>query len=144
VTIPYNNTGAVLTSLRGASVQVAFEFLPPVIGAIKSGALRALAVTSASRLSVLPDVPTVREAGVPGYEVVGWNGIAAPAKTPKAVIERLNREIVAAVGSPQIKARFQELGVEPFTSTPDGMRKFVVSEIAKWNAVIDKAKIQRQ
>ena len=143
-TIPYNNTGAVLTSLRGNSVQVAFEFLPPVVGAIKSGALRALAVSSRARLAVLPDVPTAREAGVPGYEVVGWNGIAAPAKTPKAVIDRLNREIVAAVGSPQIRARFQELGVEPFTSTPDGMRKFVVSEIAKWNAVIDKAKIQRQ
>ena len=144
VTIPYNNTGAVLTSLRGNSVQVAFEFLPPVVGAIKSGTLRALAVSSKARLAVLPDVPTVREAGVPGYEVVGWNGIAAPAKTPRAIVDRLNREIVAAVASPQIKARFQELGVEPFTSTPDGMRKFVTSEIAKWNAVIDKAKIQRQ
>jgi len=144
VTVPYNSTGAVLAALRGGSVQAGFEFLPPVVGAVRSGALRALAVSSKTRLAVQPGVPTVAESGVPGYEVVGWNGVAAPARTPKAIIERLNHEIVAAVGSAQIKSRFQELGVEPFTSTPEAMRKFVVSEIAKWNAVIDKAKIQRQ
>jgi len=144
VTVPYNNTGAVLTALRGGSVQAGFDFLPAVIGSVRSGALRALAVSSSARLAALPDVPTVAESGVPGYLVIGWNGVAVPAKTPKAVVERLNREIVAVVGSPQIRSRFQELGVEPFTSTPDAMRKFVVSEIAKWNALIDKAKIQRQ
>src|SRR5450759_417385 len=142
-TVPFNNTAGVLTALRGNDVQVALEFLPPVLGQIKAGALRAIAVTSTTRFALLPNVPTLAESGLPGYEVTSWNGIAVTAKTPKAIVERLNREIHAAVNSPQIKTRFQELGVEQNTSTPEGMRKFLVDEIAKWNALIDKAKIQR-
>ena len=142
-TVPFNNTAGVLTALRGGNVQAAMEFLPPVIGQVKAGGLRVIAVTSKSRFSLLPDVPTLAESGVPGYEVASWNGIAVAAKTPKAIVERLNKEIHAAVNSPQIKTRFQELGVEQNVSTPDGMRKFLVDEIAKWNALIDKAKIQR-
>jgi tripartite-type tricarboxylate transporter receptor subunit TctC len=143
VTVPFNNTGSVITALRGNSVQVAFEFLPAVIGPIKAGALRALAVASAARLALLPNVPTAIESGVPGYEVTGWNGVAVPAKTPRAIVERLNREITAAVNDPQIRQRFQELGVVENTSTPEGMRKRVVDEIAKWNALIDKTKVPR-
>jgi tripartite-type tricarboxylate transporter receptor subunit TctC len=141
--VPFNNTAGVLTALRGNSVQAAMEFLPPVVGQIKAGGLRAIAVSSKHRFALLPDVPTLAESGVPGYEVTSWNGIAVAAKTPKAIVERLNREIHAAVNSPQIKQRFLELGVEQNTSTPDGMRKFLVDEIAKWNALIDKAKIPR-
>ena len=142
-TVPFNNTAGVLTALRGNNVQAAIEFLPPVIGQIKAGGLRAIAVTSKARFALLPDVPTLAESGVPGYEVASWNGIAVAAKTPKAIVDRLNREILAAVNSPQIKQRFGELGVEQNTSTPDGMRKFLIDEIAKWNTLIDKAKIQR-
>jgi tripartite-type tricarboxylate transporter receptor subunit TctC len=134
----------VITALRGNEVQVALEFLPPVLGQIKAGALRAIAVTSTTRFALLPNVPTLAESGLPGYEVTSWNGVAVTAKTPKAIVERLNREIHAAVNSPQVKQRFQELGVEQNVSTPEGMRKFLVGEIAKWNALIDKAKIQRQ
>jgi tripartite-type tricarboxylate transporter receptor subunit TctC len=89
-------------------------------------------------------VPTLAESGLPGYEVNSWNGIAAPAKTPKAIVEKLNKEIHAAVNSPLITQRFQELGVSQNLSTPEGMRKVLVGDIAKWNALIDKAKIQRQ
>jgi tripartite-type tricarboxylate transporter receptor subunit TctC len=142
-TVPFNNTAGVLTALRGNNVQAAIEFLPPVIGQVRAGGLRAIAVTSKSRFALLPDVPTLAESGVPGYEVASWNGIAVAAKTPQAIVERLNREIRAAVGSPLIKTRFQELGVEENTSTPDGMRKFLIAEIAKWNTLIDKAKIPR-
>ena len=142
-TVPFNNTAGVLTALRGGNVQAAIEFLPPVIGQIKAGGLRAIAVTSKARFALLPDVPTLAESGIAGYEVSSWNGIAVAAKTPKAIVERLNKEIHAAVSSAQIKQRFQELGVEQNTSTPDGMRKFLIDEIAKWNALIDKAKIQR-
>jgi tripartite-type tricarboxylate transporter receptor subunit TctC len=142
-TVPFNNTAGVLTALRGGNVQAAIEFLPPVIGQIKAGGLRAIAVTSKARFALLPDVPTLAESGIPGYEVSSWNGIAVAAKTPKAIVERLNKEINAAVSSAQIKQRFQELGVEQNTSTPDGMRKFLIDEIAKWNALIDKAKISR-
>ena len=142
-TVPFNNTAGVLTALRGSNVQAAIEFLPPVIGQIKAGGLRAIAVTSKARFALLPDVPTLAESGIAGYEVSSWNGIAVAAKTPKAIVERLNKEIHAAVSSAQIKQRFQELGVEQNTSTPDGMRKFLIDEIAKWNALIDKAKISR-
>lgn len=142
-TIPFNNTAGVLTALRGNSVQVALEFLPPVLGQIRANSLRAIAVTSATRFALLPNVPTLTESGLPGYEVNSWNGVAVAAKTPKAVVERLNKEIHAAVNSPQIKQRFQELGVEQNLSTPDGMRKLLVDEIARWNALIDKAKIPR-
>ena len=142
-TVPFNNTAGVLTALRGNSVQVAMEFLPPVLGQIRANTLRAVAETSMTRSPMLPNVPTLNESGLNGYEVNTWNGIAVAAKTPKAIVERLNKEIHAAVNSPQITQRFQELGVSQNLSTPDGMRKLVVEEIAKWNALIDKAKIQR-
>jgi len=144
VHVPFNATGTVLTGLRANNVQVAIDFLPPLLGQIKGGGLRALAVTPARRFAVLPDVPTVAEAGVPGYEVTGWNGISAPAGTPRAIITRLNRELHAAVSAPDVTKRFQDLGVEPNLRTPEAMREFVVAEIAKYNKVIDTAKISRQ
>ena len=142
-TVPFNNTGAVIGALRGNDVQVAFEFLPPVLGQIRAGSLRVVAVSSKTRFALLPNVPTLDESGLPGYDVISWNGIGAPAKTPRAIVDRLNKEIHAAVNSPPVKQRFQELGIEPNLNTPDGMRTFVTSEIAKWNALIDKAKIPR-
>ena len=142
-TVPFNNTAGVLTALRGNSIQVAMEFLPPVLGQIRANTLRAVAVTSKTRSPMLPNVPTLDESGLGGFEVNSWNGIAVPAKTPKAIVERLNKEIHAAVNSPQIAQRFQELGVSQNLSTPDGMRKVLVDDIAKWNALIDKASIPR-
>jgi tripartite-type tricarboxylate transporter receptor subunit TctC len=142
-TIPFNNTGAVVGALRGNEIQVAFEFLPPVLGQIRAGALRAIAVSSKTRFSLLPNVPTLDESGLAGYDVISWNGIGAPAKTPRAIVERLNKEIHAAVNSPQVKQRFQDLGIEQNLNTPVGMRTFVTSEIVKWNALIDKARIPR-
>lgn len=142
-TVPFNNTAAVISALRGGSVQVAFEFLPPVLGQIRAGTLRAVAVSSKTRFSPLPGVATLDESGLAGYDVASWNGIGVPAGTPRAIIDRLNREIHAAVNSPQVKQRFQELGVEPRLSTPEDMVKSVTAEIARWNALIDKTKIPR-
>ncbi len=142
-TVPFNNTAGVLTALRGNSVQVAMEFLPPVLGQIRANTLRAIAVTSKTRSPMLPNVPSLDESGLTGFEVNSWNGIAGPAKTPKAIVDRLNKEIHAAVSSPQIVQRFQELGVSQNLSSPDGMRKVLVDDIAKWNALIDKAHIPR-
>ena len=141
--VPFNNTAGVLTALRGGSVQVAMEFLPPVLGQIRANSLRAVAVSSMTRSAMLPNVPTLHESGLTDYEVNSWNGIAVAAKTPKAIVARLNKEIHAAVNSPLIAQRFQELGVSQNLSTPEGMRKLMVEEIAKWNALIDKTKIQR-
>jgi len=144
VHVPFTNTGAVLTGLRGGSVQVAFEFIAPVVGQVKAGALRALAVSTRTRFAGLPDVPTVHEAGVPGYEVMSWNGIAAPSGTPKAVIDRLNRAITEALAMPDVKQRFQELAVDARPDTPEGFRKLVASEIVKWGKVIETARIPKQ
>ena len=144
VHVPYTNTGLLLTGLRGNGIQVAFEFIAPVVGMVKAGQFRALAVSTRTRFSGLPDVPTVHEAGVPGYEVMSWNGLAAPAGTPKAVINRLNRAVTEALAMPDVKQRFQELAVDARPDTPEGFRKLVASEIVKWGKVIEQAKIPKQ
>jgi len=142
--VPFTNTGAVLTALRGNHIQAAFEIMAPVIGQIRGGGLRALAVSPATRFPGLPDVPTVAEAGVPGYQVTSWNGIAAPARTPRAIVNVLNKAITDAVNSADIKQRFQELGVDARSSTPEAFREFFAAEIVKWSKVIETAKIPRQ
>ncbi len=142
--VPFQNTGAVLIALRGNNVQVAFEIMAPVIGQVRGGGLRALAVSPATRFPGLPDVPTVSEAGVPGYQVTSWNGVAAPVKTPRAIVTRLHRAIADALATPDIRQRFQELGVEARPATPEEFRDLLVAEIAKWKSVIEKANIPRQ
>lgn len=143
-TVPFKGTPAVLTALRGNEVQAAFEFIAPALAQIKAGTLKPLAVTSKRRFSGLPDVPTVAESGVAGYEASAWNGIAAPAKTPRAIVERLNKEVNAALASPEVRQRLHGLGVEAQGSTPEQFREFLVAEIAKWKDVIERAKIPRQ
>jgi len=115
-----------------------------VLSHIKSGELRALAVTSERRYARLPDVPTLAEAGLPGYEALAWLGVAAPVKTPKVVIDRLNREIKAAIAIPEAMQRLQDLGIDVRGSTPESFREFLVADIAKWKTVVEKAKIKRQ
>jgi len=142
--VPFKATPAVVIALRSSDVQVAFEILAPVMAQIKGGALKALAVTSEKRYAGLPDVPTVAESGVPGYQASSWNAVAAPAKTPRAVIERLNREVNAAVAAPEVRKRLSELGVEARAGSPEALHSLLVSEIAKWKAVIERAKIEKQ
>jgi len=144
VHVPYTNTGLLLTGLRGNGVQVAFEFIAPVVGMVKAGQFRALAVTTRTRFSGLPDIPTVQESGVPGFEVTSWNGIGVPAKTPRPIIDRLNRALAEVLAAPDIKQRFQELAVDTFPNTPEGYRKHIAAEIAKWGTVIETAKIPKQ
>jgi tripartite-type tricarboxylate transporter receptor subunit TctC len=143
-TVPFKGTPAVLTALRGNEVQAAFEFIAPALPQIKSGALKPLAVTSKRRFSGLPEVPTVAESGLPEYEASAWNGIAAPARTPRPVIDRLNKEVNAALASPEVRQRLHGLGVEAQGSTPGEFRAFLVNEIAKWRDVIERAKIEKQ
>ena len=143
-TVPFKGTPAVLTALRGNEVQAAFEFIAPALAQIKAGTLKPLAVTSKRRFSGLPDVPTVAESGVAGYEASAWNGIAAPAKTPRAIVERLNKEVNAALAAPEVRQRLHGLGVEAQGSTPGEFRAFLVAEIAKWRDVIARARIEKQ
>jgi len=142
--VPFKTTPAVITALKGNDVQAAFEILAPVLAQIRGGALKPLAVTSEKRFSGLPEVPTVAESGVPGYQASSWNGIAAPAKTPKGVIDRLNREVNAVAAAPDVRKRLQDLGVEARAGTPAALGALLVSEIAKWRAVIERAKIEKQ
>ena len=144
VHVPYTNTGLLLAGLRSNSVQVAFEFIAPVIGQVRSGQFRALAVTTRNRYSGLPGVPTVQESGVPGFDVSSWNGIGVPAKTPRPVIDRLNRALNEALASADVKQRLQEQAVDTFPSTPEAYRKHIAAEIAKWTKVIEAAKIPKQ
>jgi tripartite-type tricarboxylate transporter receptor subunit TctC len=143
-TVPFKATPMIITAVKGRDLQAMFEILAPVMSHIKSGNLRALAVSFDHRFSGLPDVPTLSEAGVTGYEASAWNGVAAPAKTPRPIIDRLSREINAIVAMPEVKLRLQELGVDARGSTPEALRDLLVSETAKWKSVIERAKIEKQ
>jgi tripartite-type tricarboxylate transporter receptor subunit TctC len=142
--VPFKATPAVILALKGNDVQVAFEILAPVMAQIKGGALRPLAVTSDKRYGGLPDVPTVAESGVRGYQAASWNGVAAPAKTPKSVIDRLSREVNAAVAAPEVRNRLHDLGVDARAGTPEALGALLAAEIVKWRAVIERARIEKQ
>ncbi|MES2026108.1 MAG: tripartite tricarboxylate transporter substrate binding protein [Pseudomonadota bacterium] len=142
--VPYKNTPDVVTAVTTGELDVAVEILGPTLPQIKSGNVRALAVTSNKRFSGLPDVPTVSESGLPAYQAASWNGLAAPAKTPLPIIERLNKEILAAVNSPDVQKRLLSFGVTAQGSTPEATKQLLASDMAKWAAVIEKAKIEKQ
>jgi tripartite-type tricarboxylate transporter receptor subunit TctC len=142
--VPYKGTPEVVTAVSTGELDVGVEILGPTLPQIKSGNVKALALTSSKRFPGLPDVPTVAESGLPNYQAASWNGLAAPAKTPKAVIDRLNKEINAAVANPDVKRRLIELGVNAQGSTPEATKKLLASDIAKWGAVIQKAGIEKQ
>jgi tripartite-type tricarboxylate transporter receptor subunit TctC len=133
--VPYRGVAPAIADLLGGQVQVIFGTMPAVIALIKSGKLRALAVTTAARSDELPDVPAIGEF-VPGYEASQWYGIGAPRNTPAEVIARLNRETNAVLADPKIKTRLAELGASPLSGTPADFGKLIVDETAKWAKVV--------
>lgn len=142
--VPYKGTPEVITAVTTGELDAAVEILGPTLPQIRAGNLNVIGVTSAKRFSGLPDVPTVGESGLPNYQAASWNGLAAPAGTPKAVIDRLNKEINTAVSNPDIRKRLLELGVVAQGGTPDAAKNLLASDIAKWGGVIEKAKIEKQ
>jgi tripartite-type tricarboxylate transporter receptor subunit TctC len=142
--VPYKGTPEVITAVTTGELDAAVEILGPTLPQIKSGNIHVIGVTSAKRFSGLPDVPTVAESGLPNYQAASWNGLAAPAGTPKPIIDRLNKEINAAVSNPDIRKRLLEFGVVAQGGTPDATKNLLASDIAKWGAVIEKAKIEKQ
>ena len=142
--VPFKGSPAVIEALRRNDVQIGFEMLAPIIPQAKSGAVKVLAVASDRRYPGLPDVPTAGEAGVPGYTASSWNAIAAPAKTPPAIIERLNRAINQALAAPDVQQKLALQGVVARGSTPAQMGKLLDGDIEKWRKVIEEAKIPRQ
>jgi tripartite-type tricarboxylate transporter receptor subunit TctC len=142
--VPYKGSPDVLVALRGNDVQVAFDMLAPIMAQLKSGVVRVIAITSDRRFPGLPDVPTVAESGVPGYQASSWNAISLPAKTPRAIIDRLNKEINTALAAPEVKSKLLDLGVVARGGTPEQMKTLLVSDIDKWRGVIERAKIEKQ
>jgi tripartite-type tricarboxylate transporter receptor subunit TctC len=130
-----------LADLLGGQVQVMFDALPASIEYIRTGKLRALAVTTAMRSAELPDIPTVGEF-VLGYEASGWSGVGAPKNTPAEIVEKLNREINAALADPKMKARLADLGGTPLPGSPADFGKFIAAETEKWGKVIRAAGIK--
>jgi len=144
VVIPHKTTGEVILSVRQGASDLGVDFIAPLISAIKSGQLRALAVTAGKRFPGLPDVPTAIESGVKGYDVASWNALAAPAKTPQAVIDKVHGALVKALADADVQKRFAELGVEGRASSPKQLADFYASETKRWTAVVERAKIPKQ
>ena len=142
VHVPHKGMAPALTDLISGQVQVLLVSLPSVTAQMQSGRLRALAVSTAKRTAFMPQLPTVAEAGVPGYDVSLWWGVFAPAKTPRPVIERLNAEMHKALGSDAMKKHFADFGAEPAPMTPDAFSAKVRTEIANWRKVIQSANIK--
>lgn len=142
--VPFNGTPALITALRGRQVDVGVEILGPTLPQVRAGALRVLAVTGEQRSAVLPDVPTAVELGVQGFVATSWNALAAPARTPRLVVERLQREVVATVATPAVQQQLRALNVEPRTSTPGQAAALLKTDIERWRAVIERAGIPRQ
>lgn len=141
--IPYKAAADIYTGLKSGDIDLAFEFLPPVLTQIKAGNVRALALAAEKRNAILPDVPTTAEGGLRGYEVTSWNAVSVKAGTPPAVVERLNKEFVAAINAPDVQQKLREMNSEPYPTTPAQARELMVSEIARWKGVIDRAGIPR-
>ena len=140
--IPYRGAGPALNDLLPGRVDVMFNNTGAVLPLIQSGQLRALAVTTAKRSNAMPDMPTIAEAGVPGFDVSSWYAVFAPARTPPEIIAKANADIVAAINHPVTKERLEQLGVVVLGSTPDGLAAHLKSEMDKWGPVIRDAAIK--
>jgi len=142
--VTYKGTGPLTTDLLGGHVGVAFNVLAPAMTNLKSGSLRAIATLGPTRSSVLPDVPTAAESGLPGSEAVLHYGLLAPAGTPGAIVARLNAELRAAIDTTEVKSRIAADGSEPLPSTPDEFARDIAREAAKWSALIAKLGLPKQ
>jgi tripartite-type tricarboxylate transporter receptor subunit TctC len=142
--VAYKGGGPAMVDLLGGNIQLIFATAASAIGHIKSGKIRAIAVTTSKRSALVPDLPTVAEAGLPGYEANNWNGFFVPAKTPRPIVNRLNKEITAALNAPDIKEFLFKQGLDAAPNTPEQFAAYMKSEMAKWAKVIKAAGIKPQ
>jgi tripartite-type tricarboxylate transporter receptor subunit TctC len=134
--VPYKGSAQAIADVMGGQIALSFENIVVASTFVKSGRIKALAVTSAKRASALPNVPTISESGVPGFEAVGWFGVVAPAAVPKDIIAKLNSELVRALSLPDVKERITGMGAEVVPTSPEGMDKFNNAQIALWGKVV--------
>jgi tripartite-type tricarboxylate transporter receptor subunit TctC len=140
--VPYKGSPAVVAALRSGEIDLAFEIAGPMVPQVQAGAVKALAVTSQRPNPSFPQVPTVQQQGIAGYDVASWNALAAPAGTPAAVVERLNRAARAAVASPEVQDKLGRLGMQVQASSLAELQALLASEIRRWGDVIKAAKIE--
>jgi tripartite-type tricarboxylate transporter receptor subunit TctC len=134
--VPYKGSGPALADVIGGQTQLMFDSMPSSIGQIRAGKLRAIAVTTAKRASALPDVPTIAESGVPGYDISTWYGVWAPPGTPAEIVDRVSQEIAQIVRQPAVRERLAALGAEPVGNTPQEFAAYTRSELAKWERIV--------
>jgi tripartite-type tricarboxylate transporter receptor subunit TctC len=142
VHVPYKGGGPALTDLLAGQVEMYFSGISSALPLVKDGKLRGIAVTSAKRTSIMPEMPTIAESGIPGYEVGNWYAIVAPARTPDPVVARLHGEIVKVLATAEMKKRLFELGADPVGSTPEELARYQQAELAKWAKVVKAAGIR--
>ena len=142
VHVPYKGQGPALSDLITGQVQMLYSSIPSVVNQVKSGQLNALAVGSSKRLASLPDIPTIAEAGVPGYEAYSWVGMLAPAKTPKEIVNKLNAEIVDILKRKDVADKLNQQGAIPVGDTPEQFSAYIKAEIEKWGGVVRSANIK--
>jgi len=142
--VPFNGTPAVINALRGGQIDAGLDILSPLLAQIRAHALHPLAITGDKRSRVLPEVPTAKEAGINGFVAASWNGLAVPAKTPKDVVKRLNREVVAALKDPVVKKKLEDLNLDPYPGTPEQAAALLHNDMRRWGSVIERAKIPKQ
>jgi tripartite-type tricarboxylate transporter receptor subunit TctC len=140
--IPYKGGGPALTDLIGGQVPMFTAVISTAVPQVQAGKARALAVTGAKRAEALPDVPTVAEAGVPGYQATNWYGLVAPATTPKPAIARFNKDMVAALDSADVRQQLKDRGIESAPSSPEAFTRFVREEEKRWGPIIRKGKFE--
>jgi tripartite-type tricarboxylate transporter receptor subunit TctC len=144
VHVPYKGTGPMLTDLLGGQTEATFTGVPPLLPHIKQGKLRALAIGSAKRTDALPDVPTVAESGYAGFETSQWYGLLAPAKTPKAVVDKLSAEVAKALRQPDVVQRLAADSATPIGSTPEEFAAYIRKEQERWGRVVKTANIKAE
>jgi tripartite-type tricarboxylate transporter receptor subunit TctC len=142
VHVAYKGSPQIMTALLSGEVQIYFNVPISSLPQVRAGKVRAIGVTTPERLAILPEVPTIHESGLPGYEAIAWNAILAPARTPRPIVDRLHREIVAALKAPDVKAQLEAQAVDAVGSTPEELGKIMRADIAKWADVLKRAGIQ--
>jgi tripartite-type tricarboxylate transporter receptor subunit TctC len=140
--VPYKSSAQSVTDLMTGRLDMQFATVPPTLPLIRSGQMQALATTGGKRSAVLPELPTIAEAGLPGYEAVLWMAIVMPAAVPQPIIARLNREVVKVLGNPEVEAALRAQGMDMETSTPDALRERIANDIEKWRLIVAQAGIE--
>ena len=142
--IPYKGAPAVLLDIIGGRIELSFATMPSAMAHVRSGKLRGVAVTSLKRSALVPEMPTIAESGLPGYEMVAWQGLLAPRATPASLVHLLNREMVTIVHQPEVRKQLAAEGGEPIGNSPEEFARWLKAEIAKWTKVVKEANIKAE